>query len=119
MSWVEKQYFIYKEKDWDYYWEWPNKEKIHFCWHPKFIVQSLITKFWPAKWQEIFNNFMEWVKWISEIWFKKKWTSPATFVLYKKKDDNKNLWQLFDETLQNTEKKLAANGEDAWEKNLR
>jgi len=56
---------------------------------------------------------MEWVKWISEIWFKKKWTSPATFVLYKKKDDNKNLWQLFDETLQNTEKKLAANGEDA------
>ncbi|HPC34139.1 MAG TPA: hypothetical protein PLP73_00620 [Candidatus Absconditabacterales bacterium] len=113
MSGVEKQYFIYKEKDGDYYWEGPNKEKIHFCGHPKFIVQSLITKFGPAKGQEIFNNFMEGVKGISEIGFKKKGTSPATFVLYKKKDDNKNLGQLFDETLQNTEKKLAANGEDA------
>lgn len=89
---IKKDYFVYKEKDWDYYWEWPNREKLRFCGRPKFIIQSLVRLYWPEEAKEIFDKFITAIKNIPEMeadWAKFK---AATFVLYSRennKDDFK------------------------------
>lgn len=116
MSHTEKTYFTYKETETDYFWEWPNKERLRFCGNPKFIVQALINTYWPEEGKEVFDKFMNGIRGTTEIDI---WDKPAaTFVLYTRKYDLKKLWEFLDKTVHDTEKKLGEDGEDIGEEDL-
>ena len=113
---IKKEYYIFKEKDWDYYWEWPHREKLRFCGRPKFIIQSLVNLYWPEMAKDVFDKFMEWVKKTPNI--DVDWTSfkAATFVLYSRdnKDDIKELWWNTQEDVHDQEEESWSYGEDSW-----
>lgn len=92
---IKKDYFIYKEKDWDYYWEWPHREKLRFCGRPKFIIQSLVKLYWAEEAKELFEKFMNGIAAIPDMEIDWQKFKAASFVLYSRednKDDFKEFW---------------------------
>lgn len=114
MNRINKTYFVYKEKDWDYYWEWPKGEKLRFCGRPKFIIQSLVKLYWAEEAQNIFQKFMQWVATIPDM--ESDWASfkAATFVLYTRdnKDDTKEFWGKIEKNIYSQEKESWSYGKD-------
>lgn len=110
-----KEYYVFKEKDWDYYREWPHREKLRFCGRPKFIIQSLVKLYWPEEAKEIFDKFMNGVRYTPNI--DVDWASfkAATYVLYRRennKDDIKEFWTSDDQSLHGEEEECRSYGEN-------
>ena len=86
---IEKIYMIFgKDNTWKYCRKWQDWGRMYFTWSPQFIIQSLTKIFGTEKGEQVFNDFMKWVEWIKDLDFPWHWKdSPATFVLYKKRDD--------------------------------
>lgn len=88
---------------------------MYFAGNPKFIVQALVKKFWPERWEQVFNDFMAGLETIKELECppsRKKW--PATFVLYHKEisDDDTRWLEGVVKKIQNREKEYSEDGED-------
>lgn len=90
-----KSYFAYKETDEWYLWENEKGERLFFWGNPKFIVSSLVDLFWIEKGKQVFEDFMNWVKHIKDLWIFLNWKPTATFVLYQNsRNDHKEQWSI-------------------------
>ena len=110
-----KIYYTFKENEQWYFWRWDDWSKMYFWWNPKFIVEALIKKFWYEKWREVFDDFMEGIRWISDLKYINDWkTDTATFVLYRyEKNDNKESQSIISKKIQSNKEEFTEDGENA------
>jgi len=111
----KKIYYIFKENEQWYYWRWDDWSKMYFWGNPKFIVEALIKKHGLEKWRKVFDDFMDWIRSISDLKYINDWKiDTATFVLYRyEKDDNKESQSISGKEVQSNKEELTENGENS------
>ena len=95
MKTVNKVYFKFMNTDeYGYYRLWQNGNILRFPGQPKFIAQALVQKFWHAKWQQVFEDFMAGMEELSKLVIpNNRKDPPAWFVLYLKNRDADKSYQ--------------------------